>query len=111
MREFLFGVSCVGKTIIGKILAGWLKYSFFDLDKQAERHFGAPIERLQARFMTDYLFRKKAAGVLKTICDGNQNYVIALPPSGIRDAYLRVIRIACELTGCIAAQRRGTYRS
>ena len=92
MKILLVGVSCVGKTTVGQILACRLKYHFFDLDHEVEKHFGAPIERLQARFMTDYMYRKKAAGVLKTLCDGCQDCVIALPPSGMRDAFLRVIR-------------------
>ena len=62
--------------------------SFFDLDQEVERHFGAPLERLKARL--------EAAGVLKTIYDGNQERVIALPPSWMRDAYKRLItKLGC----------------
>jgi len=34
MKIFLSGVSCVGKSTIGKILAEQLGHNFFDLDKE-----------------------------------------------------------------------------
>ena len=92
MRVLLVGVSCVGKTTIGTILARRLGCAFFDLDAEIERHFGTSIERLQARFLTDYSYRKECSVVLKRIAMNNPNCVIALAPSGLRDAYLRVIR-------------------
>ncbi len=92
MRVLIVGVSCVGKTTIGGLLAGRLGHPFFDLDKETESHFGTSIERLQSRFLTDYSYRKEASVVLKRIVATNRDCVVALPPSGLRDAYLRVIR-------------------
>ena len=92
MRVLLVGVSCVGKTTIGAILARRLACPFFDLDAEIERHFGTSIERLQARFLTDYSYRKECSVVLEKIAIDNQDCVIALVPSGLRDAYRRVIR-------------------
>lgn len=94
MRILLIGVSCVGKTTIGRLLANRLGLPFFDLDEAVENHFGASIERLQARFLTGYGYRKEASVVLKHILTENRDCVIALAPSGLRDAYLRVIRKA-----------------
>ena len=68
---------------------GW---PFFDLDDEIERHFGISIERLQARFLTSYDYRKDCAVVLERIATANPDCVIALPPSGLRDAFLRVVR-------------------
>jgi len=48
LRVSLVGVSCVGTTPIGRILADRRGWSFFDLDDEIERHFGTSIERLQA---------------------------------------------------------------
>lgn len=92
MRVLLVGVSCVGKTTIGAVLARRLGCPFFDLDAEIERHFGTSIERLQARFLTDYSYRKECSVVLHKIASANTDCVTALPPSGLWDAYLRVIR-------------------
>jgi len=92
MRVLLVGVSCVGKTTIGRLLARRLGYPFFDLDEEIEKHFGTTIERLRARFLTDYSYRKETSVVLKRIVTEKQDCVAALPPSGLRDAYLRVVR-------------------
>jgi shikimate kinase len=60
LRVSLVGVSCVGTTTIGRILADRRGCPFFDLDEEVERHFGLSIERLQARFLTGYSYRKNA---------------------------------------------------
>ncbi len=90
MRVSLAGVSCVGTTTVGRILADRRGWAFFDLDDEIERHFGLSIERLQARFLTGYDYRKACAVVLERLATGNPDCVIALPPSGLRDAFLRV---------------------
>ena len=92
MRVSLVGVSCVGTTTVGRILPEGRGWPFFDLDEEIERHFGTSIERLQARFLTGYSYRKECAVVLERIATANPDCVIALPPSGLRDAFLRVIR-------------------
>jgi shikimate kinase len=92
LRVSLVGVSCVGTTTIGRILADRRGWPFFDLDEEIERHFGLSIERLQGRFLTGYGYRKDCAVVLERIAAANPDCVIALPPSGLRDAFLRVIR-------------------
>jgi shikimate kinase len=92
MRCLLVGVGCVGKTTIGRLLARRLGCPFFDLDEEIERHFGTSIERLRARFLTSYSYSKEVSVVLKRILTEKDDCVIALVPSGLRDAYLRVIR-------------------
>ena len=92
MRVSLVGVSCVGTTTAGRLLADRRGWPFFDLDEEIERHFGVSIERLQVRFLTGYSYRKECAVVLERIATANLDCVIALPPSGLRDAFLRVIR-------------------
>ena len=61
MLVSLVGVSCVGTTTIGRILAERRSWPSFDLDDEIERHFGISIERLQARFLTSYDYRKECA--------------------------------------------------
>ena len=67
MRVSLVGVSCVGTTTIGRILADRRGWPFLDLDEEIERHFGLSIGRLQARFLTGYSYRKECAAVLERI--------------------------------------------
>ncbi len=101
MRVSLVGVSCVGTTTIGRILADRRGWPLFDLDDEIERHFGRSIERLQARFLTGYSYRKECAVVLDRIATANSDCVIALPPSGLRDAFLRVVRRVSGVTVAI----------
>jgi len=96
MRILLVGVGCVGKTTIGRLLAGRLGCPFLDLDEEIEEHFDTSIERLRARFLTDYSYRKEVSVALKQIVTQNPDCVVALAPSGLRDPYLRIIRkVAC----------------
>jgi shikimate kinase len=91
MKIFLSGVSCVGKSTIGKILAEQLGHNFFDLDDEIETFFGTSIEKLQSKFLTQYSFRKQASKALKNLLSKKQSKrcVIALPPSGLMDPYWR----------------------
>jgi shikimate kinase len=101
VRVNLVGVSCVGTTTIGRLLADRRGWPFFDLDEEIERHFETSIERLQARFLTGYSYRKECAAVLERIATANPDCVIALPPSGLRDAFLRVVRRVPSMTVAI----------
>ncbi len=94
MKIFLVGVSCVGKTTIGKRLAKRLGYDFFDLDTAIEHYFDTSIERLKSALLTEYAFRQKAALALKHIVHQQEkpHYVVALPPSGLMDHYARVLK-------------------
>ena len=94
MKICLVGVSCVGKTTIGKRLAERLGYAFFDLDTEIEDYFGTSIERLKAELLTEYAFRQKASLVLKRLARQQEKpqYVVALPPSGLMDHYYRVLK-------------------
>jgi shikimate kinase len=94
MRILITGVACVGKTTIGAKLAALLGYQFFDLDIEIERFFGAAIPRLRQRWLSQYSFRVEAAKALKHVLSrkGSRDCVIALPPSGLMDAYWRVVK-------------------
>lgn len=94
MRIFLTGVSCVGKTTVGKKLAALLCYPFFDFDDEIESFFSTPLERLQDKFLTMYSFRQEASKALKHLLnrEDGRDSVIALPPSGLMDNYWRVLK-------------------
>ena len=100
MRVFLTGVSCVGKTTIGRRLAELLHVSFFDLDEEVEAFFGTSIERLQRRFLTMHSYRSEAAKALVALLSRpeSRDSVIALPPGGLMGGFLRVVRRATGIT-------------
>ena len=91
---YLTGVSCVGKTAIGRDLASLRSTPFFDLDAEEERYFGDSIERLQNRFPTAQSFRNEAAKALSALLSEppSTSAVIALPPSGLMGGYWRVVK-------------------
>lgn len=95
MRIFLTGISCVGKSTLGKILANRLNHPFYDLDDEIEKYFGEPIGRLMSRYLTGHSFRYEiGVVVLKDILFNRirTDSVIALPPSGLKDAYLGAVK-------------------
>jgi len=94
MRVFITGVSCVGKTTVGRKLAELLGVEFLDLDHEIEVFFGTSIERLQNRFLTTWSYQEEAAKALIHLLrrPNSGDCVIALPPSGLMGAYLRAVR-------------------
>lgn len=94
MIILLAGVACVGKTTIGRQLAEVAGFQFFDLDGEIEKYYGKPLSRLKADTLGEYSWRLKGAPVLKKILEENQrkDTVVALPPSGLMDPYLQVIK-------------------
>lgn len=93
MEIYLVGVSCVGKTTIGKCLADDLHYEFFDLDEEVESYYNLPIERLQAKLLTSKSYRKAIARVLQQLIIEKEglDYVLALTPSSLMPPCLTVI--------------------
>lgn len=94
MKIFLIGISCVGKTTTGKELAKLFGYQFYNLDDEIERYFKKPISKIQSMFLTNYSYRAHIVVVLKKIIDENRksNYVVALPPSGLRDCFFKALK-------------------
>jgi shikimate kinase len=94
MRIFLTGVSCVGKTTIGRKIADLLGIKFFDLDQEIKRFFDTSIDRLQNRFLSTHSFRNEAAKALVDLLSrpDSRMCVLALPPSGLMGGYLRAIK-------------------
>jgi len=94
MKIFLIGIACIGKSTIGIELAKDIGYKFFDLDIEIEKYFEKPISHLKSQFLTEYSFREKASIALKKIIEENENenYIVALPPSGLHDWYYKKIK-------------------
>lgn len=106
MRIFLTGVSCVGKTTVGRQLAALLGVNFFDLDHEVETFFGTSIERLQNKFLTIHSYRNEAAKALVHLLNRPASWhsVIALPPSGLMGGYLRAIKKSTGITVALNAR-------
>jgi len=63
-----FGISCVGKTTIGKLVADELRYGFFDLDAEMKLFYSDTITNIQKGCFGDGFDTKKGR-VLKSILD------------------------------------------
>lgn len=92
MIIYLVGISCVGKTTIGKMLANKIDYSFFDLDEEIEHYYEKPIERIQDECLTMNSYREKASVVLDKLFSKNIDSVISGTPSGLKFSYLKVYK-------------------
>ena len=75
----LFGVSCVGKTTIGTLLAERLGYDFFDLDEETKRFYGMTLEEfVHTGTLRD---RDEMRGdLIERILDLDGNKVVAVTP-------------------------------
>jgi len=81
MRVMLFGVSNVGKTVTGKMLAEKLEYSFADLDEEIKKRFQTTLEI----FMHDYPYQHERYEIKGKILrdllnEYKDNLVIAVSP-------------------------------
>jgi shikimate kinase len=77
----LFGIACVGKTTVGRMISDDLKCAFYDLDDEFSRHFNDTIENLQKRFWLGNEYDRQKGVVLKSILSKcEKNAVIAMSP-------------------------------
>ncbi len=79
MNILLFGVTCVGKTTTGKILAEKLGYDFYDLDDEVEKYCNMTIDKF---VRTGWLYeRDKTRGiVIGNVLNEPGNKVFAIAP-------------------------------
>ena len=92
MIIYIVGISCVGKTTIGRLLAEKINYSFFDLDDEIESYYQKPIERIQDDCLTMNEYREKASVVLDKLFSETVDSVISGTPSGLKYSYLQVYK-------------------
>src|SRR4030065_2813735 len=93
-KILITGVSCVGKSSIGRRLAEILDCAFYDLDVELEHHFHMPISRLKALSLTGYSFRQQASQRLERSLQENRDghLIVALPPRRLCDWYRKGIK-------------------
>lgn len=92
MILYLVGISCVGKSTIGKMLSKKIGYSFFDLDEEIQKYYKKPIERIQDECLTMIGFREKGSIVLDQLFSINTDSVISGAPSGLKYSYLKIYK-------------------
>ena len=90
MILYLVGISCVGKTTIGKLLADKVGFKFYDLDIEIQNYYNKPIERIQDECFTMKGYREKASIVLDILFSKDTDSVISGTPSGLKFSYLKV---------------------
>ena len=79
MKILLFGVSCVGKSTVGEILAKKLGYKYFDLDDEVKKYYNTTLDKF---VKTGWLNERdgKRGKVLRNIIDHNDDLVLAVTP-------------------------------
>jgi shikimate kinase len=96
MRILLVGVSCVGKSTIGKLIAEKLGYKFFDFDFEVEKGMGEHISSIKKRtlaFINEHSYREEVKHILRDILrDNKEDIIIAMPPSGLFGSYNAIIK-------------------
>jgi len=79
MKILLFGVSNVGKSITGELLANRLGYNFYDLDLEVKKHCNTTLED----FVSSGTLHERdqiRCGLLNSIIDRKENMVVAVTP-------------------------------
>lgn len=67
MKIIIVGVSCVGKSTVGRILADQVGYKFFDFDFEVEKYFNSHITLLKREYPFERTYREKVSIVLSKI--------------------------------------------
>ena len=89
----LFGVTCVGKTTVGKIIAEKLQYDFYDLDAEIISFFSNTIDHIQNSCICRNEYESKKAEVLKSILNKCcVNTIIAISPIYYTLLYKKMFR-------------------
>lgn len=92
MRIYLVGVTCVGKTTVGGLLAKRLGYEFVDFDEETKREFKVPLLELHNRYRTNKGYREATRPLLaRILTEHPNNVVIAMPPGGLFREYKSVL--------------------
>lgn len=80
MKYILFGVSCVGKTTLGKLIAETLGYEFSDMDERIREIYGRSID-FQNQFPFVYERDKRKAGIMSSLLDSvSDNCILSYMP-------------------------------
>lgn len=86
MKILLFGISNVGKTTIGTILAKELGYSFYDLDEEVKKEFQMTLEEFVHTENLRWRDQKRGR-IIKKIISKEENMVFVISPISYTDNF------------------------
>lgn len=91
MNILIFGVSNVGKTIIGRMLASRIGYEFFDIDDEIKKRYGILLEDF---VNTGTLMERdrKRGEIIGMLLDSSRNRVIAVTPMSYPEYFEKYLR-------------------
>lgn len=100
MIILLFGVSNVGKTTVGEILAGKLEFAFHDLDEEVKKRYHITLEEFVNSGTLEEKDRKRG-DIIRRLVEDKTDKVIAITPMSYRVYFEEVLKneevIAFEL--------------
>lgn len=95
MIILIVGITCVGKSTLGKLLAEDYGYDYIDFDLEVEKRMGEPISFIKNKcglFDTDNVFRQRVKHILKDLLsEYKDNLVLSMPPSGLFKQYYDIL--------------------
>lgn len=90
MKILLFGVSNVGKTKIGTMLAKQLGYSYYDLDEEIKKEFQITLEEFVHTENLRWRDQKRGR-IIKKILAHEENMVFVISPISYTDNFCKRI--------------------
>ena len=91
MNILIFGVSNVGKSTIGALLAERLEYKFFDIDEEIKSKYKTTLTEF-TRTGTVSSRDLKRSQIVKQIIRKNENTVIAVSPVSYVEHFMKILR-------------------
>ena len=91
MNVLLFGVTCVGKTTVGRIIAGKLDWDFYDLDEEVSRTQGMSAAEFSQKGTIEQRDRIRGR-LIGGLLEKPENKVIAVSPLSYRPAFEKYLR-------------------
>ena len=90
MKILLFGVSNVGKTTIGKLLAERIGFVFYDLDDEVKSHLEMTLEKFTGT--ADLRWRdQKRGSIIKKVLKLKEDVVFSITPISYPDNFKKQI--------------------